>query len=308
MRQFEQIIGQDKQPRITPVNGGHMSYERLLIQTGDEVRFAKVHDVARFTDPIRERHSREYLIKEHAMMAHLRERNFSHIPAHSRLIGDHSLVMEGLSPDDGWHWRAPQDNLDQYVHDVTSALTALQETDHPADFLDSHGPAHDAFIAEGWQSLDTDRLRRIHQNIQNLYTRMQPRLQSAAVRLLGSLQVISENQPNTSEPSNLCHHDLRQANVAWHPEHGARIVDWSWAGVGLAKADHTSLLIDLHKSGHDVSNYLDVHFNHQHAHLLLGFLLARSVASARDEQSVVRFHQTVSAISTFDLLDAQENI
>ena len=308
MRQPEQIISQDTQPRITPVSGGHMSYERLLIETEDAVQFAKVHDVARFTDPVRERHSREYLIKEHAMMTHLRERGFLHIPAHSHLIDDHSLVMEGLPPDDGWHWRAPQDHLSKYISDVTSALTALEEMDHPADFLDSHVPAHDAFITEGWQSLNAASLERIHQNIQNLYTRMQPRLQSAAVRLLGSLQVLSEKQINASEPSRLCHHDLRQANVAWHPEHGARIVDWSWAGIGLAKADHTSLLIDLHKSGHDVSNYLDAHFNPVHAHLLLGFLLARSIASTRDERSVVRFHQTISAISAFDLLDAQEKI
>lgn len=302
MRQFEQLGHHDKPPRITPVHGGHMSYERLLIQTDDDTLFAKIHDASQFTDPTRERHSREYLIKEHAMMEHLRQQSYEHVPIHSHLLEEHSLTMEGLSPEDGWHWRAPQTHIDQYIDNAMAALLALEEVDHPYDFLDSHAPAYEALINEGWHNLDTDDLSRVTNNLQHIYPRLCPSLQPAALDLLQSLPSLHSQSPNSAAPTRFCHHDLRQANVAWHPEHGVRIVDWSWAGTGLAGADRTSLLVDLHKSGHDVSAHLEDHFNPAHAHILLGFLLSRSIAPTRDSDKTVRFHQAVSAVSTYSLL------
>lgn len=309
MPQPERFISREQQPRITPVAGGHMSYERLLVESQEHgLQFAKIHDASRFTDPVREHHSREYLVKEHAMLSHLRAQSFSHIPRHSRLIDDHSLIMEGLSPDDGWHWRAPTNQIDHYTHDVLAALDELAATEQPTDFLNSHGPAHDAFIREGWLSLDASGINTVATNLQHAASHMHPRMQNAAQQLRTQLQDLCTQPLPSGTPTQLCHHDLRQANVAWHPDYGARIVDWSWADVGLDHADHTSLLIDLHKSGHDMSRYLDRHFNPEHARLLLSFLLARSIAPARSDDSSVRFHQTVSAVSAFDLLQRQEQL
>ena len=76
--------------------------------------------------------------------------------------------------------------------------------------------------------------------------------------------------------------------------------------IGAERADSTSLLVDLHKSGHDIRRHLTTHFNSEHAHLQLGYLLSRAIAPSYDEFSTVRFHQLASAISTFDLLQLHE--
>ena len=293
--------------RVTPVSGGHMSYERILLHAGDTVQFGKIHDSSRFTDPTRERHSREYLAKEQAMMTHLRAQDFPHIPAHSHLIDDHTLIMEGLSPEDGWQWRAPHEATDQYVADVTSALSQLAHTAHPTDFRDSHGATHDLLVEEGWPRITPQSMYDIKAHLQRTLPQLRPHLRDAARGLIATLPTLAGQQPRSySQPRFLCHHDLRQANIAWHPAQGARLVDWSWAGLGLLGADHTSLLIDLHKSGHDIHHHLSSQFNPEHAQILLGYLLARSVAPGQGGSGTVRFHQAVSAISAFDLINIQE--
>lgn len=278
-----------------------MNYERLLVTSDDaDIQFAKCHDVTRFSDQTREQHSREYLKKEHAIMAHLRSQYYEHVPAHSRLIDDHTLVMEGLSPADGWHWRAPEGES-SYIQDVLSALATLKYVTPPASFLDSHGPSHTVLRDTGWPRLDDRRLTLVRANLRGIAPRLHARLRDDAYLLANTLEDLRNTESPDTPALRFCHHDLRQANLAWHPQHGVRIVDWSWAGMGLAGADSTSLLVDLHKSGHDTNPYYAAHFNPEHAHLTLGYLLARSITPGGDSGDV-RFHQTVSAVSTFSLL------
>lgn len=306
MRQLEKTPTLEQIPRIRKVNGGHMSYERLLIDSPEHgTQFVKLHDPTMFTDHIRERHSREYLVKEHAMMQHLRDRDFIHVPSHSRMIGDYGLVMEGLPPDESWHWKAPDLELSSYIDTVLGALEELEEAQPPNDFLDSHMPAHIALLEEGWRNLGDTSLEHVAVKLGSILPSLSPNFQQDAVRLIDSLPSLI-NRDVVAVPKKFAHHDLRQANLAWHPQHGVRFVDWSWAGLGLEKADRTSLLIDLHKSGHRVIDYIEEHFNTDHAHLLLGFLLARSIAPGRNEDSAVRFHQAVSAISTYSLMTQAE--
>lgn len=305
---YEHLARSSERLQVTEVSGGHMHYERLLINTEEDGRiFAKLHDASRFTDPVRERHSREYLTKEHAMLMHLQAHDFPHIPADVKIVGDHSLIMESLSDDDGWQWRAPSDNTEQYTRDVLAALAELETIAHPPNFLDSHGPAHTAFATEGWHNLE-GQLDTVAHTLHSVLPKLQPHMHRSAQELASSLATLRAHPLPPEGPSYFSHHDLRQANVAWHPHYGVKIVDWSWAGVGLERADQTSFLIDLHKSGRDVTSYLEDHFNAEHAHILLGFLLARSIAPAQDNNTTVRFHQTVSAISTYDLLRQQEQL
>lgn len=285
---------------VTPVQGGHMNYERLLVTSDDaDIQFAKCHDAARFSDQAREQHSREYLKKESMVMTHLRSQQYVHIPAHSRLIDDHTLVMEGLPPENGWHWRAPEESS-SYIEDVLRALEALEHIAPPQSFLDSHGPSHTLIHDTGWPQLTPEQLPRVRANLHKTTPLLHSHLRDDARLLTESLNDLRAMTPTDTPPSRFCHHDLRQANLAWHPEYGVRIVDWSWAGLGLEHADSTSLLIDLHKSGHDTTPHR-AHFNTDHAHLLLGYLLMRSVAPGGDSNDV-RFHQTVSAVSAFSLL------
>jgi hypothetical protein len=103
----------------------------------------------------------------------------------------------------------------------------------------------------------------------------------------------------------LAHADLRQSNLAWHPTEGVKIVDWSWAGPSSPGLDKTSFLIDLAKSGVDITRYAN-HFDTVHARKLMGFWLGRAIQPALPG-SIVREHQLASAITAFELLCSSSN-
>lgn len=278
-----------------------MNYERFLIEDDARIEFVKHHNPLLFSDHAREQHSREYLLKEHAMMRHVRDQDFAHVPAYSRLIGDSSLVMEGLSENMHWHWRAPSPHS-SYLEHTLSSLTRLSQIDAPDNFLDSHAPSHVSLVADGWRSVDSTQLEQVSSHLYTVSSSMHPRFQMLIPQLVGELYELRDTAPNTMPSTHFCHHDMRQANIAWHPDGDVKIVDWSWAGLGPEKADHTSLLIDLHKSGHDVTEHLDEHFDADHAHSMVGFLLARSIAPSLDPASTVRLHQAASAVSAYALM------
>jgi len=122
--------------------------------------------------------------------------------------------------------------------------------------------------------------------------------------LLDQIETV-QNYAYSAKPyalDQLSHHDARQANIAWHPDHGAKLVDWSWADIGPKNSDATNFLIDLTKSGHDVEKYLKTYFNEDHAMVLMGFWLSHSLWPSHGNQSQVRFHQFTSAVASYQLL------
>lgn len=98
-----------------------------------------------------------------------------------------------------------------------------------------------------------------------------------------------------------CHGDMRQSNVAWHPSEGVRIVDWSWAGNSPSGLDTTSFLIDLAKSGIDISAHRE-HFAIDQALLLIGFWLHHSTWPTPTDDTTVRQHQIASAVTAWQLV------
>ena len=101
----------------------------------------------------------------------------------------------------------------------------------------------------------------------------------------------------------LCHHDARQANIAWHPDHGARLVDWSWTDIGRPGSDATMLLIDLHKHGHDITPYLG-EVNPEHCTALIGFWLEHALRPIGERDPSIRLQQFVSALAAYEVLGA----
>ena len=72
--------------------------------------------------------------------------------------------------------------------------------------------------------------------------------------------------------------------------------------MGLPNSDTTMFLVDLTKSGIDVSEYLDRYFNPDHAHILIGFWLARALEPPSKSNPEVRLHQLASAITAYNLI------
>lgn len=291
------------------INGGHMAYHHLLVTApSDEQYFVKSHDKHFFTEPTREAHSRQYLEKEKRMYDHVRQHGFAAIPENVDLIDNHTLMMKALHTGDGWTWRVPQENTDQYITDTLQALYALESIPLPDDFHDTILPTLETHSVEGWQDLGDEKIPLAQKRIDEWLPRFHSDFQKSAIRLSESLNELRD-QFSTLPPSRefvTAHHDARQANVAWHPDYGTKIVDWSWAGAGRTKSDTTTFLIDLHKSGIDVSSYADDFFSPEHALTMIGFWLAHSLWPTRDDDNSVRFHQAASAVAAYSLLENRQ--
>lgn len=283
-----------------PAAGGHMEYGKYIIDS-DSPMFVKAHEAERYTDANKAQKSLQYLQKEAATMSHLRTHDFPHLPPHS-ILNNGRLVMNAMRPEDGWHWKAPEHDLDKYTKDCIDALQSLEEMPLPYNYFNIEASI-ESMRREGWDSLDSPEA---YAKIVDRYTASRPHLDdtynSIALTMLDEIPQLYHDhiQPRPLPQFVHSHHDIRQSNIAWHPEHGARFVDWSWSGVGEKGSDTTSLLIDLHKGGFDVTPYLDS-FNPHHARTLIGFWLGHSIWPEHSG-SIVRFQQFVSTVAAFDLL------
>lgn len=262
--------------------------------------FIKEHEDSAFTDPIRARHSRAYLVKEHVVYDRLKTAGFAALPSGTALHEDSLLTMEALHPRDGWRWKRP-DDLELQHRYIAETLDTLRELErHDASELPSFLPdINDSFPTiqrEGWHNYSASRPKIIA-----LLSECQI---SGATQLREKVDELYTNyrQLPAAVPSVFSHHDIRQSNIAWHPEKGVKIIDWSWAGQGVPGTDTTSLLIDIAKSGVDVLDYLHEYFNPDHALVLIGFWLEHSTWPTASGDQTVRLHQVASAIAGASLL------
>ena len=102
--------------------------------------------------------------------------------------------------------------------------------------------------------------------------------------------------------ASIAHLDARQSNIAWSPESGARIVDWSWASAAPRGADRTMFIIDLFKAGFDVHPLVNHHLEPGYGLLQMGHWLARGTQPSSPGDNNVRFHQLASAASAATLM------
>ena len=290
------------------IHAGHMAYQHFFTRHQDDHLFVKAHDSSRFTDAFREAHSRAYLQKEYTYYTHLQEQDFSYIPHRFALTEDSLLAMDALHEDDGWAWRAPTDkpNLEQYISNTIEAFGALQQCNSPAESNYS-SPIQDTYSTlwqEGWDSLDDESTEQVIDKIRRFSANWDTPRYEISERFIAELPLIKEKSTSIdrNQPLFTAHNDARQSNIAWHPQYGTRLVDWSWADKAPKDADATMFLVDLVKSGKDVSEFLSS-FNSDHAHTLIGFWLAHSLWETRDGSETVREHQIASAIAAYHLID-----
>lgn len=293
----------------TIITAGHMAYEHAIITTSTDRFFSKEHKPEQFSDPFREQHSRAYLVKEAAVYEHVAKHGFTAIPDNVSLQNDTLLIMKALHEDEGWKWRAPAAPYTQkYTQDVLAALQNLQlvpvATEQP--YHEHISPTYETLWREGWDELEITAGKEYEVLINKIsrltegWATEQKEDVAALIRDITTLHLKSAEQSRTPDLF-MAHNDARQSNIAWHPQHGARLADWSWADPAPENADATMFLIDLAKSGYDVTPYTEV-FNKDHALTLIGFWLAHSLWQTRDGSSTVREHQVASAVAAHKLL------
>lgn len=279
-----------------PVEGGYMQYDKWIAAKDNEQAFVKAcpKEHPGYGELL------SYLEKEAGVMSHLRRSGFSQLPEKS-LIRDGALVMDALPPEDGWHWHINQDRFDTYLEDTLRAFAELETIPPQPDSFDVE-PSYESVLEEGWQAFDASTLGLLEERYHGFKPHFTPKTQEIAERLLANIPTLKNLAETAPEPDEFvfCHHDIRQENLAWHPEKGVKIIDWSWAGPGLPGSDGTSLLIDLHKNGYDIDDYKD-HINPQHCLNLMGFWLHHSILPD-SRASGLRAQQFRSAVSAYELL------
>jgi hypothetical protein len=281
--------------------GGHMQYGRTtFVNSNEEPFFVKAHVPNAQVEAWRQDEMKYFLEKEYRLYIHLQDQSYPNIP-NSVIMDANMLIMDGLISETGWHWRAPRnpDSFEQYVGDVLAALNGLSRV-AMHDRLPEDEISLDIFYNFGWDKLNDIDIQEIVTNgIKRWSTSLLPQDVETAHALPETPELAVKRADIV--PSVLNHHDARQANIAWHPKHGVKIVDWSWAEEGLINGDSTMFLLDLAKAGHDISSYMD-QFNPTYAKLVLGYWLNRSQTSHPEGHDVVRMHQFISALKAARLL------
>jgi hypothetical protein len=101
----------------------------------------------------------------------------------------------------------------------------------------------------------------------------------------------------------LVHYDIRADNCAWNPsKQKVCLIDWDWAQMGDSRIDRSSLLINVSRSGYDITKFkrkLDKHATQW----LAGFWLASSTKDALDsDRGSLRKSQLETALVALNLL------
>lgn len=280
------------------INGGHMQYDKIIATKNDHSVFIK-RTSTRYDD-IKRNRLHQYLRKEAFTMSYLRCHGYSGIPHRSILRDDDTFIMETMTSNEGWLWRAKNETLDAYVKSAKEKFNELENIPLPPDTFDIES-SRDSFIKEGWASLDEQKIAKLRELSLGFLNRLTPHSQNITKKLLADLPALLNTRGRHGDIKKLvfCHHDIRQSNMAWHPKRGTKLIDWSWSGPGESGSDITSLLIDLHKSGHNISNYYK-EINLDHCLTLMGFWLNHATWPYGSDDTL-RFQQFLSALSAYEI-------
>ena len=280
------------------INGGHMQYDKIIATKNDHSVFIKQTSTS--YDDIKRNRLRQYLRKEAFTTSYLRCHGYSGIPSRSILRDDDTFIMDTMTSNEGWLWRAKSETLDTYIKSAKEKFDELENIPLPPDTFDIES-SRDSFIKEGWASLDEQKIAKLRELSLGFLDRLTPHSQNIAKKLLADLPALLNTGGLYSDIKKLvfCHHDIRQSNMAWHPKRGTKLIDWSWSGSGESGSDITSLLIDLHKSGHNISNYYK-EINLDHCLTLMGFWLNHATWPYRGDDTL-RFQQFLSVLSAYEI-------
>jgi hypothetical protein len=304
----------ENERQIISVDGGHMFYDKCIVRGPEHPPlFIKGFNKTLFTDYTAAESTKQLLIQEANAYDSLKGTGYKFLPddvAYDRKSD--ILYMTAHMPQDGWLWDLPDDHAlqQQYVSDVLQALKTLECIPAKVLIPTDRQQSLDELYNEGWNLLRSPRVRKkVADRLAYFRSDFYPHVQSGVEQITDFLQEetfdfahsLVRNYVALPRPS-VAHFDARQSNIAWHPDHGAKLVDWSWASAAPLGADRTMFIIDIFKAGLDVSGLVDYHLEPNYALLQMGHWLARGARQSSPGDNNVRFHQMASAVSAATLL------
>lgn len=169
------------------INGGHMQYDKIIATKNDHSVFIKQTSTS--YDDIKRNRLRQYLRKEAFMTSYLRCHGYSGIPSRSILRDDDTFIMETMTPDEGWLWRAKNETLDIYIKSAKEKFDELENIPVPPDTFDIES-SRDSFIKEGWVSLDKQKIAKLRELSLGFLDRLAPHSQNITKKLLADLPAL----------------------------------------------------------------------------------------------------------------------
>lgn len=283
------------------VSGGNMPYRKFIATKHSQSAFIKQHDPDKYIDEEESLRHQQYLQKEASILSHLRCQGFTGALSNSVFSPKtQTLITNALKKEDGWLWQANPDNLDNYINDAFMIFSELEKITPPND-RNGIKPTSETLEKEGWLSIDNEKINILNSRLEMFRPKLSQCHALLAEDLMNQLLDLKKLYLEQTPAKALvfCHHDAQQSNLAWHPKHKARLVDWSWADLGETGSDITNLLIDLNRSGLEIKNYYNL-INRRHCLRLIGSWLGHATWDHNDINTV-RFQQLLSAIGAYEI-------
>jgi hypothetical protein len=265
---------------------GHMAYLRQVITAPDgRQAFAKIVLPGNYHDDDSGT-AADYAARDHELLEHEAKSLDLVNQASNDLAPRLLLFCEGVMLTEYLahrRWLAPgASDISRYARDVLSTLDGLQNLPVAGQL---HRETVDNLMARNWAEVDFSRIP---------FPEAEP---------LVNFREIGEKAIKNLVSVAPTHHDAHQNNIGWNSSSGARLIDFSWFDLGPENADQTSFLIDLAASGHDVTPWLDDHFNESYAWLRTGNWLYRSgLPPSGPDGLATRRTQFGSAVAALKLL------
>lgn len=305
--------------QVVSVSGGYSRNRRSLVGCGKKWIFAKEVDVELLPSDGKEELS--WLRKDYECTKALRYTMPEIVPDWEELIvDDHVLLMSSYRADDGWVWSAPLDPTEQksYIQtviNVTKQLESVKFDEATIKSLKLQPRFRDELALDDGLTLIIQN-ETIRQQLIDKYTAMgqdksldqlYPAIHKMQTLLKDkkALQDLSLRAASLINQPNDCfnHCDVRSDNIAYNPSTGqVKFVDWNWASFATEKFGSTEFLVDMARSGIDVTPWLD-DLNPEMLASMVGFYAKRCLKDPFAPGSTLRDMQSQTAAVSIYLYD-----
>lgn len=278
-------------PTLQKSGNGFTMADRGIVTLADQTQvFVKIG-----TDD----NTKTWARKEIEAYEFLEEQSFPHIPkllAHN--VDRTGFALEALAAGGGWDWTDTWNrerlNKTLSVMDELATLTPLAA---PHDIF-ARGMISET--ADGWRPLaeSTEKQTMLREKLRaSGHGTLAETVDFPAMATLSARFVFRNDS--------LVHNDVRADNGAWNPSLGAvKLIDWNWAQISDRRIDTNSLLVQVHKSGFDVTSQHADWLNADALQWLAGFWLngaAKIGLHNTSEVTTLGDHRLLSGIAALKL-------
>ncbi|HSX00558.1 MAG TPA: phosphotransferase [Patescibacteria group bacterium] len=273
---------------LAPTSGGYTTAQRGIITSSDSQRlFVKIgHDDL----------TKEWAHKEILVYRFLQKHAYPFVPKLVAVNSDETaFALEPLQ--DTWDWSDTwtTERLDKTL-EAMDALAVIIPDGHDCALFEKSFVSE---TADGWRPLADDT------ELQGI---LRTKLVAAGRQDLVDTINFGEHAQRSSEfmfeRTALVHNDVRADNCAWNKaQQTVKLIDWNWTQLGDRRTDVGALLVHVHKTGFDITNYIH-RLDKEALHWLAGFWFrsaSQPLLEGGSERAALRDYQLASGVTAFDL-------